>query len=204
MFRAASGTTAADSSGGSRDGTCQGGGFTYGAATPPCDSSAVTFNASASYTSTPASLASPTNFTIETWFRTSTTTGGTLIGFAANQTDGSGPYDRHIILGNNGKLSFGVYDSGPQVLTTTAGYNDGAAMSETTGGALRGRRNPGNERHDRRREPRRLLAYRIHNMDGVWGSYATNAFFAGSMSHVAIYQSMLNSTRISAHYNAGL
>jgi hypothetical protein len=43
------------------------------------------------------------------WFKTTTTSGGTLIGFGNSQTGVSGSTDRQILMSNTGQLHFGVY-----------------------------------------------------------------------------------------------
>ncbi len=71
-------------------------------------SSAVSLNGSSQYVSTTRSYVNPTNFTISIWFRTSSVTGGKLIGFGNAQTGSSGQYDRHLYMNNaeQAKLSF--------------------------------------------------------------------------------------------------
>ena len=50
----------------------------------------------------------PTVYSEELWFKTTTTTGGKLIGFGSAATGNSGSYDRHVYMLNNGQLSFGT------------------------------------------------------------------------------------------------
>ena len=49
----------------------------------------------------------PQIFSIETWFKTTTTLGGKLIGFGSAAGGNSTAYDRHIYLNNLGRLTFG-------------------------------------------------------------------------------------------------
>ncbi|WP_037826573.1 LamG-like jellyroll fold domain-containing protein, partial [Streptomyces sp. NRRL S-1896] len=64
-------------------------------------------------------------YTIETWFKTTTSRGGKLIGFGNNTTRNSGRYDKHIYMNNWGQLYFGAYDGGTRYLNTLTRYNDG-------------------------------------------------------------------------------
>ncbi|MBI4945358.1 MAG: C10 family peptidase [Bacteroidetes bacterium] len=64
------------------------------------------------------------------WFKTSTTHGGRLIGFANKSWINSGvystTYDRHIYMDNSGKLYFGVKNGSNYTISSPASYNDGA------------------------------------------------------------------------------
>lgn len=65
-------------------------------------------------------------FTLELWMRTTTTSGGKLIGYG-NRALGStsNVYDRHIYMRNDGRLTFGVNPGPVRTITSTAAYNDG-------------------------------------------------------------------------------
>jgi hypothetical protein len=84
----------------------------------------------------------PTAFTAETWFKTTTTTGGKIIGFGDKQRGGSSSNDKHVYMTNAGKLVFGVLAAGKATTVSTPGsYNDGqwhhlAATQGTSGMAL--------------------------------------------------------------------
>ncbi|HXP18215.1 MAG TPA: LamG domain-containing protein [Streptosporangiaceae bacterium] len=85
---------------------------------------------------------SPTTFSIELWFKTSTSTGGELAGFSSSQTGGAAAsFDRQIWMTNDGHLAFGVNKSSQTALSADA-YNDGqwhyvvATFSPKTGLAL--------------------------------------------------------------------
>ena len=65
-------------------------------------------------------------FTEAIWFKTTSASGGRLIGWGNSQTGTSSTYDRHIFLNNAGNVVFGVYVSGVKVVTSPKTYNDGA------------------------------------------------------------------------------
>ncbi len=85
---------------------------------------AYSFNGSTQYISTSAQYVSPANFTISIWFKTTTTSGGKLIGFSALQTGQSSQYDRHIYMSNSGQIYFGVYPGAIKSINSTLSYND--------------------------------------------------------------------------------
>ena len=128
QFGDGSGLTAADSSGNARTGTYQGT-RTYGVASSCArdNHTAVTLNGSSSYISTPSVVNNPTVFTEEIWFKTTTTTGGDLLGFANTQMGLSTSSDRQLYLTNGGQVVFGVCSersrrsAAPRPTTTAAG-----------------------------------------------------------------------------------
>lgn len=51
--------------------------------------------------------------------------GGKLIGFGSNQTGGSGSYDRHVYMQNDGRLAFGAWTGQTNLAISPSAYNDG-------------------------------------------------------------------------------
>ncbi|RYD87074.1 MAG: hypothetical protein EOP54_29355, partial [Sphingobacteriales bacterium] len=86
------------------------------------------FNGTNQYISTTTAYpaANLNNFTYNFWFKTTTTTGGRMVGFGNAQTGQSGNYDRHVYMSANGRVNFGVYNGATQVISTSEGYNDNA------------------------------------------------------------------------------
>ncbi|ABS03311.1 DUF7594 domain-containing protein [Kineococcus radiotolerans] len=83
----------------------------------------------------------PKAFTVETWFRTTTMSGGKIIGFGDRRTLNSSSNDKHIYMTNSGRLVFGVLADGRKTLSTPGSYNDGrwhhvAATQGASGMAL--------------------------------------------------------------------
>ena len=117
------GTTARDYSATPHNGVYQGG-VTLGAAGPTSCGTAATFNGSTGYVSNANTITSPATFSIEVWFKTTTTSGGMIAGFGSAVTGASGNYDRHIYMNNAGQIYFGV--SSNQTVHSTAAYNNGS------------------------------------------------------------------------------
>lgn len=67
----------------------------------------------------------PQTFSISAWFKTTSTTGGRIVGISQNQ-NGGGSFDRHVYMNNAGQVYFGVYNGATNTVNTTASYNDGA------------------------------------------------------------------------------
>nr|WP_246303809.1 LamG-like jellyroll fold domain-containing protein [Nocardioides thalensis] len=74
---------------------------------------------------TPA-IGAPDTFTLEVWFRTTTTRGGPLMGFESSRDARSGTNDRQLAMTPSGRLVYGAWDA-PTVKTiqSARSYNDG-------------------------------------------------------------------------------
>ena len=76
------------------------------------------------YTNT--SVAAPTTFSLELFVKTTSATGGKLIGFDDVRTGNGLVYDRHLYMSNAGRISYGVNVGGVhQAIEAPIRYNDG-------------------------------------------------------------------------------
>jgi hypothetical protein len=78
---------------------------------------------------TDTAVAAPNAFTIEVWFRTEDTDGGRVFGFGSDRSAASPYRDRHLYIGADGVLRFGVEGSGSQfkfALGSASTVTDGA------------------------------------------------------------------------------
>ncbi|WP_333768144.1 LamG-like jellyroll fold domain-containing protein [Streptomyces sp. IBSBF 2435] len=208
-YDAASGSYNADSSTGDDSGISVGGpvhGVTPGAVP---GSKAYTFNGSTQWTYSDRLHPTPTQYSIETWFRTDTTTGGKLIGFGNNSTHPSGNYDKHIYMADNGRLVFGVYTGATRTVTTPTSYNDGDwhlavatqgadGMKLYVDGVLRAL------------DPTVTTSQSFdgywhvgYDSLGGWPSSPTSSYFAGSIDETAVYPAVLTPAQIANHYALG-
>ena len=125
----ASGTSVADTSGNARTGTYTTP-ITYhqtGAMVRVPDYAVTLAGGGARVVSGGTAVNNPTTFSLELWFKTTTTHGGKLVGFESTQASTSSKFDRHAFMLNNGRISFGNWSGGSQrVITTAASYNNGA------------------------------------------------------------------------------
>ena len=64
------------------------------------------------------------SFSVEAWFKTSTTAGGKIVGFGNRQTGNSNNHDRHIYMDTSGRLNFGVFAGTTRVIQSARSYND--------------------------------------------------------------------------------
>ena len=76
--------------------------------------------------STQQRVNNPTIYSEEIWFKTTTTTGGKLIGFGNDSRPVlSSSYDRHVYMQNDGQLVFGVWTVRRTPSPRRPRYNDG-------------------------------------------------------------------------------
>lgn len=153
----------------------------------------------------------PQTFSVEVWFRTTTTTtGGRLIGFGDLKTGLSASYDRHLYMTNTGQLIFGVFPGALRATPATATrYNDGTchhavATLSTTGLSLyvdgvlvaSFASTAGAQVFSG--------AWRVggDNLNG-WTGRPTSNYFAGTLDEIAVYEGrVLSPAEVSAHYYA--
>lgn len=151
----------------------------------------------------------PSNrFTIEGWFKTTSTAGGKIIGFGDAATGNSSTYDRHVYLGADGKVRFGVYPNVARVISSPGAYNDGrwhhvvatlgtAGMRLYVDGALRA------ERADTTSAGAYTGYWRIggDTLATTWPG-ASGQNFTGDIDDVAIFGRALTPTEIATHFTA--
>ncbi|WP_253259321.1 PKD domain-containing protein [Subtercola boreus] len=158
---------------------------------------------STGFSSTQTAVAGPQTFSLETWFRTTTTAGGKIVGFGNSSTGTSSSYDRHIYMTTDGHINFGVYNGNTQVLQSANALNDGqwhqvVGTLSSTGMQLF----VDGVRVGTRSDTTSAQAY-----DGFWriggdSSWSGSNFFAGDIDDTAVYSQVLNKQQVDTHYVA--
>lgn len=163
-------------------------------------------------------ITSPSTFSIELWFQTTTTVGGELAGFSSSQTGGTAAsFDRQIWMTNDGHLAFGVHGSSQAVLSADA-YNDGrwhhvvATFSPKTGLALyvdgaRAGTNSGKAISSYSGYWRvgggDLTGWSLDTQPNARPATAPNDFFiTGNIGDFAVYPNVLTSAQVAMHWAA--
>ncbi|WP_267246295.1 DNRLRE domain-containing protein [Streptomyces sp. PR69] len=145
------------------------------------------------------------SYTIETWFKTTTGSGGKLIGFGDNTTRNSRSYDKHIYMTNWGRLVFGAYDGRTRTISTWRSYNDGkwhhVVGTQGPGGMtlyVDGERVGSNGYS----EHQQYAGYWHVGGDnlGSWPSRPWSNYFHGQLDETAVYPKALSADRVAAHY----
>ncbi|RFA23337.1 LamG domain-containing protein [Subtercola boreus] len=207
------GTVAADISGKNANGTYQGSlasSTTTPIACPRDTGSSYVLNGSTSYLTTPTQVTSPATFTLETWFKTSVAS-GKIVGFENGQTGtASGQYDRQVYLSPTGQVIFGTYNNAVQVITSPAGYANGAwhhmiaTFSAGTGMNLYldGTLAASNTTYTAAEPHAGYWRFGQGNQNG-WPNTGTNTFFTGTLRYAAVYTTVFTQAQTNNHYAAG-
>ena len=203
----ASGAVAGDTSGSASDGTLTGvaGYGRPGAVTGTADT-AIQFNGTSGSVAAQQAWGAPKEFTTEAWFRTTTTTGGRIVGFGSSNSGLSSSYDRMVCMRNDGKLSFGVSSGGQQTVVSPAAYNDGAwhHVVATQGPAGMRLYVDGIERGANAAVTTgaSYTGYWRAGGDRCWTG-TSSSYFAGTLDEVAVYPRALSASSIAQHFVAG-
>jgi len=205
------GATAADLSGNGDTADYLGGGFTYGVPSPVegAGGQGVTLNGSTSQIVASQPITNPTDYSEEMWFKTTTTTGGTLMGFGTSASGAtSTSRDRLVYMANNGQLYFAVYPGTAITIHSPLSYNDGKwhqviATQGPDGMHLYvdGQQVTSNATTTGAQSYLGYWRVGAENLAG-WYNSPTSNYFAGSVSDVAFYNSELSSGEALTHYQA--
>lgn len=149
----------------------------------------------------------PQTFTVEAWFKTTSSAGGKIVGFGSAQTGDSGSYDRQLYIDSSGHVVFGVYPGGIRTVASPSSYRDGAwhhAVGELS--------SAGQVLYvDGVRAGVRTDTTSAQPYNGYWrvggdslGSWpgAGSGYLNGSISDVAVYDHALSRDAITAHWSA--
>ena len=159
------------------------------------------FGGSDGFGATPSPITGPDVFSLETWFRTTTTSGGKLVGFGNANTGTSTNYDRHIYMEPDGRITFGVYNNGSYTTTSPSPLNDGqwhqavGTMGPTGLSLYIDGKRVGSNGGTSIGQP--YSGYWRVGGDSPWSG---NAYFAGDIDDVAIYPSTISVATVQSHY----
>jgi hypothetical protein len=193
--------------------TFGGGGISWGAAGAIAGNTAVTANGTNGYMSATRGAPSPTAFSIEAWFKTTSIKGGKIIGYGSQQgglTASGVPvpsqrFDKHIYMTNDGHLVFGVYSGRTYTLLSTARYNNGlwhhVVGTQGSLGMVLYIDGVKIAQNTQTTNQSYVGYWRIggDNLNG-WPSQPTSRYFAGSIDEAAVYNRTL--TSVQRHYTA--
>ena len=177
-------------------------------------SNAITTDGSTGFLATSQQLPSPTSYSLETWFKTTSTSGGKLIGFGDRQggydfngnAAVSGSYDKQVYMTADGHLKFGVWVGFADTITSGNAYNDGQwhqVVATQSSNGLNLFVDGAKVAHDGQTSNQSYNGYWRVGGDNLGGwPNAGNQFFAGSLDETAVYDHALNLAAVQSHYAA--
>ncbi|MFZ7087991.1 signal peptidase I [Curtobacterium sp. RRHDQ10] len=155
----------------------------------------------------PGSHPAPDTFTIETWFRT-TSAQGKLVGYGEGQTRPSRSYDRHLYIGGDGHLRFGVFNGVQRIISSPQPVTDGrwhhVAATIAAGEGMRMYLDGdlvGTDPNDRGQVLDGWWRIGYDTVNG-WGG-ASGPYFRGDLDDVAIHLRSITAAEVTAHAAAG-
>lgn len=203
------GSFAADSSGHDNNGVHMGG-PTLGVSPGAVPGSEAVGYAGKSYqfTHSEAPTDRSTDLSIETWFRTTTRSGGKLVGLENKYQEPSNHYDKHLYMTDSGRLVFGVHPYGVRVAQTWGSYNDGRwhhVVATLGSGGMRlyvDGRLEGWGFADTSEEFTGYWRVGGGRLTGYPSRPSSDAF-AGQIDETAIYHTVLSASQVADHYELG-
>ncbi|MET1006925.1 MAG: PKD domain-containing protein [Propionibacteriaceae bacterium] len=166
---------------------------------------AASFDGSAGSAATTTAVPGPNTFTAEAWFKTTTTSGGKIVGFGNASTGNSSGYDRHVYMDNSGRLNFGVYNGTTSTLRSTATYNDGqwhqavAQMSPAGMAFYVDGIKVGSNSVTAGQDYSGFWRVGADNL-GSWPNQPSSSAFNGTIDEVSIYPTALTTAQLRDHY----
>lgn len=210
-----SGTNAADSAD-SNTGTYRGTVTLAQAGPAGLGNATVLLDGSTGFISTATQLTNPQGpLSIEFWFKMSGSTSGPLFGFLnAQLMTGGTSLDRHIYIGSTDKkVYWGIFTTVVVTVNSSATVNDGnwhhvvaTLASNNNMGLYLDTVSASNSNTNAATNYNGWWHLGGDQESAVtgWPQGVSNNFFSGNVAKFAIYSSVLSSTQVTNHYNAGL
>jgi PKD repeat protein len=180
-------------------------------AVPGDANAAIRFNgASTQFATTTTSRLGRHTFTVEAWIRTNSTGGGKIVGFGNRSSGNSTAYDRHLYIGNDGRVRFGVNPpGGTRVIASPASLvnNSWHHVVGTLGGGVMTLYVNGQQvgqLTDVAMAQNYQGFWRVggDNLSG-WANRPSNDYFNGTIDEVAVYPRALTAAEVAQNYAVG-
>ena len=147
------------------------------------------------------------SFSIESWIKTTSTSGGKIVGYGDSNSTDSSSYDRHVYMDDAGHIFFGVYPNAVRTVRSAGTYNNGswhhivASLSSTSGMALYvdGKKVGSDASTTSAQDYTGYWRIGGDNING-WDNQPTSNKIAGDIDDVAIYPSALSLAQVQKHY----
>lgn len=197
------GTTIGDFAAGGTTGT-QAGTVTRSQAGAITGDTAMRFNGTSAVVVAQEAWNAPSAYSAEVWFKSTSTSGGKLIGFGNTTSGLSSSYDRHIVLQSNGRLNFGVDNGSRVTIVSPTAYNDGQWHHVVATQGSQGMRLWVDAQLVASNDVTGSQNYRGHwriGGDRTFGSTSSN-YLNGTLDEAAVYPTALTEERIRSHYAA--
>jgi photosystem II stability/assembly factor-like uncharacterized protein len=164
-------------------------------------------NGSGDFIASTQLVINPQVLSVGLWFKTTSQNGGRLIGFGSEQTNASPVLDRHLYMGTDGLIRFGVFDTTFNMISGGPACNDGqwhqaaGTFSQADGMRLY---------VDGIQVASKTNVGAAFNYDGYWRigwdtmpnwpGASANSFFAGAIAEAQIWDIVLSPGQVASVY----
>ncbi|MEW2359031.1 LamG-like jellyroll fold domain-containing protein [Spirillospora sp. NPDC029432] len=172
---------------------------------------AITFNGTSAGTAGSGTAPMPGDFSLEAWVKTTSGSGGKIVGYGNQATGASTKYDRQLYMTNDGRVVFGVYPGSVKTIQSGAGLNNGqwhhiVGTLDGTGGMklyVDGQQVAA-DASVKSAETSYTGYWRVggDNLTG-WPSRPSSDHLNGTLDEVAVYPRALAAARITEHHGVG-
>lgn len=197
-----------DNSGNGNTITLTSGGYTAAPDRKGVANNAYTLDGSTGYGFTSTSFVSPQVYSANVWFKTGSSAGGVLAGFADGQFTSMSNYDRLLYMDASGRLNFGVYDGTTGYVITSAGsYNNNSwhmatmVMSASSGMTLYVDGTSVGTNANTVSQNYTGWWHIGYCKTAGWTNSSGSDYFPGAIDDIWIYKIALTSTQITQLYN---
>lgn len=169
------------------------------------------FNGGSDYAYSQTSEAATNTLSVEAWVRTTTNSGGVIVGYGTSTSSSPSGYDRFLWMLDSGQVSFGLYPNQMKLITSSASYNDGQ-WHHIVGTVGRGSGQTlyidgvavANDPTVASGQVQTGGYWHVGaSSTGGWSPAPSSRFFAGSIAEVATYNAELTASQVTAHYSVG-
>lgn len=206
--------------GAGKNGIAQNGVGYAGGALPGDSSSSASFDGTNQYAWNDQIAYGPSTYSIETWFKTSSTTGGALVAYGNGRPRSdsgvdvaSSNYDRMIYMEpGTGRLRFGVYADGVRSIRSSAAFNDDQWHHVVATQGSQGMRmyvdgvevgSNGVTSNQQYYGTWRVGGSNLNGWPDNGGNAASAQFYDGLLDETAIYGGALTQRQVVDHFRAG-
>ncbi|GAA3945138.1 hypothetical protein GCM10023085_29080 [Actinomadura viridis] len=171
---------------------------------------AVRFGGTTTGTAGSGAAPTPGDFSVEAWVKTTSTSGGKLVGYGNQSGAASSSYDRHLYMTNDGRVVFGVYPGSTKTIQSGTGLNNGqwhhVVGSLDSSGGMKLYVDGQQVAADATVKSAQSYAgyWRVggDNLNG-WPSRPSSDHLNGTLDEVAVYPRALSAAEVTEHHGVG-
>ena len=171
---------------------------------------AMRFSGTSTGTATSGAAHTPGDLSLEAWVKTTSGSGGKIIGYGNRNSGNSNVYDRHLYMTDDGRVVFGVYPGSVKTIRSGAGLNDGrwhhvvATLDHASGIKLYVDGQQVAADADARGASDHTGYWRVGgDSTSGWPDKPSSDYLNGTLDEVAVYPRALSAAEVAEHHGVG-